>query len=227
MIHLKKSITTTIILLISIVVFSQKSAVYEYGENEYLKGLELYEKEKYGAARQIFDDFLANSPESRSEIRSEASYYRAMSAILLRNDDSEYLTHSFISEFPESPHVDKAAFQLADFFYDKNSWAKSISWFSRIDRFKWDRQDLSEYYFKKGYCYYKRNDFEEARLNFYEILEVESSFHAPAVYYYSHIHYVDENFETALLGFRMIDDDPLFSRLGTYYICQISMDKRV
>ncbi|MEN8230135.1 MAG: tetratricopeptide repeat protein [Bacteroidota bacterium] len=221
MIYLRKTITSFIVLLISLAVFGQKSAVYEYGENDYLKGLELYEKEKYGAARQLFDQFLSNNPGSRSEILSEASFYRAMSAIALRNDDSEYLTHTFISEYPESSHVDEAAFHLADYFYDKNSWAKSISWYNRVDRHKLSREDLSEYYFKKGYCYYKRNDFEAARVNFYEILEVESPYHAPAVYYYAHIHYVDENYETALMGFSMIDDDPLFSSIAPYYICQI------
>ena len=221
MIHLRKTITSIIFLLLTTVVFGQKSAVYEYGDNDYLKGLELFEKEKYGAARQVFDNLLSSNVGSRSEIRSEASFYRAMSAIELRHDDSEYLTHTFISEFPESPHVDEAAFGLADFFYDKNSWAKSISWYNRVDRYKLDRNDLSEYYFKKGYCYYKRNDFENARVNFYEIQEVESTYNAPAVYYYSHIHYVEENYETALMGFRKIDDDPLFSSIAPYYICQI------
>ena len=72
----------------------------------------------------------------------------------------------FISEFPESPHVDEAAFRLGDFFYDKNNWAKSISWYNRVDRFKLDRNELSEYYFKKGYCYYKRNDFEKCQGQF-------------------------------------------------------------
>lgn len=221
MIQLRKTNTIIIFLLLSVSVFGQKSAVYEYGENDYLKGLELYEKEKYSAARQVFDQFLSNSKGSRSEIRSEASFYRAMSAIELKNDDAEYLTHTFISEFPESPHVDEAAFQMGDFFYDKNSWARSISWYNRVDRFKLDRNDLSEYYFKKGYCYYKRNDFEKARVNFYEIQEVESNYNAPAVYYYSHIHYVEENYETALMGFRKIDSDPLFSSIAPYYICQI------
>ena len=118
MIHLRKSITSIIFLVLTIVVFGQKSAVYEYGDNDYLKGLELFEKEKYGAARHLFDQFLSSTIGSRSEIRSEASFYRAMSAVELRHDDSEYLTHTFISEFPESPHVDEAAFRLADFFYD-------------------------------------------------------------------------------------------------------------
>lgn len=210
-----------ILLLCSLSLSGQKNARYYYGDNEYLKGLELYEKEKYGAAREVFEDVLESTGGSRSEIRSEAAFYLAMSAVQLRNDDAEYLVHRFISEYPESPHVNEAAFRCADYFYDKNNWAGSISWFNRVDRSQLDRDDLSEYYFKKGYAFYRRNNFEDARVNFYEILEVSSPFNAPAVYYYSHIHYTEGNYETALMGFRKIVDNPLFSGIAPYYIAQI------
>jgi len=221
MIRSKKIITPIIFLLTSIMSYSQKSAVYEYGDREYLEGLELYENQKYGAARKVLGKYLDDHPGSKSEIRSEASFYMAMSAVELRNDDSEFLVHTFISEYPGSPYVDEAAFRLADFFYDKNSWAKSISWYNKVDRFRIGNEKLPEYYFKKGYSYYKRKDYENARVNFYEILEVESSYTGPATYYYSHINYEQGNYETALKGFRDIDDDPLFSSIAPYYISQI------
>ncbi|MEN8201049.1 MAG: tetratricopeptide repeat protein [Bacteroidota bacterium] len=221
MIHPKKRLASILFILASILAYSQKSAVYEYGDLEYLKGLQLYEKEKYGASRKAFDNYLAGNSDARSEIRSEAAFYRAMSAVELRNDDSEYLVHYFVSEYPESPYVNEASFRLADFFYDKNSWAKSISWYNRVDRYKLDRTQLSEYYFKKGYSYYQRKDNEGARANFYEIQEVESPYNVPAVYYYSHIHYVEGNYETALMGFRRIDKDPLFAEIAPYYVAQI------
>ncbi len=217
----KKPLLIAIPLFVLLPLFSQKSAVYQYGDNLYLQGIELYEQEKYGAARHIFDQVLTENPGSRSVIRAEAAFYRAMSAVELRNDDAEYLVHSFISTYPESPHVDEACFRLADYFYDKNSWASCISWYNRVDRFRLDPEQLSEYYFKKGYSYYERNDFGEARARFYEILEVDSPYQAPATYYYSHIHYTEGNYETALMGFRNIADDPLFSGIAPYYISQI------
>ncbi len=210
-----------LIFLLPFSLFSQKTPVYEYGDNDYLSGLELYEKEKYGAARQVFDGLIAENPGSRSEMVSEAYFYRAMAAVELRNDDSEFLVKLFIDNFPESAHVNEASFRLADFFYDKNDWPRCISWYNKVDRFKLTSADLSEYHFKKGYAYYMRKDYESARVEFYEILDVESSFNAPATYYYSHIHYDDKNYETALMGFRAIDDDPLFSDIAPYYISQI------
>jgi len=221
MIHPKKRLASIIFLLASILAYSQKSAVYEYADLEYLKGLQLYEKEKYGAAREAFGEYLDGPSDARSEIRSEAAYYLAMSAVKLKNDDSEYLVHKFISEHPESPHVNESAFLLADFFYDKNSWAKSISWYNRVDRYKLNGSQLSEYYFKKGYSYYQRKDIEGARASFYEIQDVESPYNMPAIYYYSHIHYEEGNYETAMMGFRRIDSDPMFSEIAPYYIAQI------
>lgn len=221
MIRSKNRIATFIFLLTSFMAFGQKSAVYYYGDNEYLEGLELYENQKYGAAREVLGKYLEEYPGSKSEIRAEASYYMAMSAVELRSDDSEYLVSTFISEYPGSPHVDDAAFRLADFFYDKNSWAKSISWYNRVDRYRIGQVKLAEYYFKKGYSYYKRKDYENARVNFYEILEWDSPYTGPATYYYSHIHYEEKNYETSLMGFREIDDDPLFSGIAPYYISQI------
>jgi len=221
MIQPKKSLLSLIFLLASFLVYAQKSAVYDYADMGYLKGLELYEKQKYGAARKVLDEYLVEHAGSKSELSSEASFYRAMSAVELRNDDSEFLVHNFIAEYPASPYVDEAAFRLADYFYDKNNWAKAVSWFNRVDRFKIGREKLPEYYFKKGYSFYERNDYENARVNFYEILEFESPYQGPATYYYSHIHYVDGNYETALWGFQRIDDDPLFQDIAPYYIAQI------
>ena len=221
MIQSKKRLVSIIFLLASILAYSQKTAVYKYGDTEYLKGLQLYEKEKYGAAKESFNKYLEGTEDTRSEIRSEASFYRAMSAVELRNDDSEFLVYTFISEYPESSYVNEAVFRLAKYFYDKNSWARSVSWFNRVDRHELNPTQLSEYYSKKGYSYYERNDYEEARANLYEIQEVESLYNAPAIYYYSHIQYVQGNYETALMGFRKIDSDPLFSEIAPYYISQI------
>ncbi len=221
MVRQVKLYITILIFILPLSLFSQKTPVYEYGDNAYLNGLELYEKEKYGAARQVFKDLIVENPGSRSEIISEAYFYRAMSALELRSDDSEFLVKEFIDHFPESAHINEASFRLADFFYDKNSWPHCISWYNRVDRHKLSSIELSEYHFKKGYAYYKRKDFESARVEFYEIIEVESSYNAPAIYYYSHIHYEEGNYETAIMGFRLIDDDPLFQDIAPYYISQI------
>ena len=65
MINLRKTITPLIFIFVSLSISGQKSVVYEYGDNDYLNGLQLYEKEKYGAARNVFEQVLEANPGSR------------------------------------------------------------------------------------------------------------------------------------------------------------------
>ncbi|MBN2699382.1 MAG: tetratricopeptide repeat protein [Bacteroidales bacterium] len=221
---MKQLKTVAVSFLFSLLVLplsGQKSAVYFYGDNDYLEALELYEKEKYGAAQKIFGSIMEHYGDERSEIRSEAQFYHAMCAVELLHENAEALVYQFIRSQPASPHVDEAAFRLADYFYDKNSWPKAISWYNRVDRFKLNRDQLTELHFKRGFSSYRRKDYEAARVDFYEILDTDSPYTVPAVYYYSHIHYTEGNYETALMGFRRIQDDPDFSSITPYYIAQI------
>ncbi|HKK62648.1 MAG TPA: tetratricopeptide repeat protein, partial [Bacteroidales bacterium] len=101
------------------------------------------------------------------------------------------------------------------------NWARAVMWYNKVDRLDLTSNQLAEFYFKRGYAYYMRKDFSEARVDFYEILDIDSPYTPPATYYYSHIHYVEENYETALEGFRRIDTDQAFKGIAPYYISQI------
>ena len=212
---------TGILMALSVTLYGQKNAVYEYSGMDFSEGIALYEKEKYSAAREVFSTFIEQHSDPGSQLRAEAMYYHAMCAIRLYNLDAEYQVFRFLGENPESQHVNQLAFELANYFHYKMNWARAIMWYNRVDRQELAFDKKGEYYYKRGYAYYMRKDFEQARINFYEILEVDSPYTPPATYYYSHIHYVEENYETALMGFRRIDTDPMFTAIAPYYISHI------
>ena len=58
-------------------------------------------------------------------------------------------------------------------------------------------------------------------MTFYEIKDIDTKYAAPALYYYSHIAYIQENYETALQGFLKLVDDETFAPVAPYYIAQI------
>jgi len=208
-------------LLLSASVAGQKSASYIYSDKDLNAGIELFEREKYGAARVELEKVIEATEGEETQVRAEAMYYYAMSAIKLYNLDAEYEVFRFLAENPESPHVNDLCFQLANYFHYKMNWSRAIMWYNKVDRQDLSIEEKPEFYFKRGYAYYMRKDYEKARVDFYEILDVDSPYTAPATYYYSHIHYVEENYETALMGFRKIDTDPLFTTIAPYYIAQI------
>jgi len=209
------------LLVFSSTLSGQKSAAYVYTDKDLYEGIELFEKEKYGAARNSLEKIIAATEGEETQLRAEAMYYYAMCAINLYNRDAEYQVFRFIGENPESPHVNELCFQLGNYFHYKMNWARAIMWYNKVDRLDLSIDELPEFYFKRGYSYYMRKDFQNARVDFYEILDIDSPYTAPATYYYSHIHYVEENYETALIGFRKIDTDPLFTSIAPYYISQI------
>ncbi len=215
-------------LLIVIICFSgvqaimaQKSMIYVYNNKDFYKGLELFEKEKYGAARKFFDRVTEREKIEKSELKSEAQYYQALCAIELFNLDAEYLVFTFVNDNPESPLINEVYFRLADYMYKKKNYPRTIMYYNKVDRFLLEDDQLSEYYFQKGYSHYMRRNLEDARVNFYEIKDTDSKYSSPALYYYSHIAYDQENYETAIKGFITLLDDKTFSPIAPYYVAQI------
>lgn len=202
-------------------VSAQKSEIYSFDKRNFYKGFELYEKEKYGAARYFFDKVLENSGPGKSDLKAEARFYRAMCSIELFNIDAEYMVFEFVNENPESPQINEAWFRLADFMYKKKNYPGTIRYYEKVDRYRLKPDELSQYYFQKGYSHYMRRQMEEARVNFYEIKDTESKYSSPALYYYSHIAYDQGNYQTSLEGFLRLMDDETFSEIAPYYVAQI------
>ncbi|MFW5820592.1 MAG: tetratricopeptide repeat protein [Bacteroidota bacterium] len=222
---LRKSLLFLIISAIfsipAIKINAQKSKIYSFDEKAFYKGLDYFKKEKYGVARNFFDRALKNTGSEKSDIKSEAQFYRAMSSVELFNNDAEYLVFEFVKENPSSPHVNEAWFRLADYMYKKKNYPRTITYYEKVDRFLLEKDELSEYYFQKGYSHYMRREYDMARVSFYEIKDIDSKYSSPALYYYSHIAYDQENYQTALEGFLRLLDDKTFSEIAPYYVTQI------
>jgi TolA-binding protein len=215
---------TLFFILFSLLIFplqAQKTRINTSPDRNYFKGLELYTMEKYSAAQEFFTKAIESYGNEMSELRAGAMYYSALCAIELFNMDAEYKVFEFVSQNPESQLINDANFRLAGYLYQKKTYSKAISYYNKVDRFVLNPTELSEYYFNKGYSYYMLNDLENARVNFYEIKDIDSKYSSPALYYYSHIVYEQKNYETALNGFLRLLDDPTFSSIAPYYVTQI------
>ena len=114
------------ICLLFIVFFSttkiltaQLTAYDKLLDTKYNKAIELLDKEKYVAAQKLFEDIVHDVSYTNSLEQSNSSYYSMLCAIELFNDNAEVLGIRFIGRNPESPFVNKARFQLANFEYVK------------------------------------------------------------------------------------------------------------
>ena len=218
---LHASLLTGFLFVTVIAVWSQKPHYFSTKESQYRRAEDLYEKQKYAAAQKLFDDFIAKNQENKDLLTVQAEYYAAKCALFLFNNDAEYRLFVFISNHPESSLVKKAVFEMALFQYQKKSYRKAIEYFNRVDVASLNEQETSEYYFKLGYSYFMRKDYDKAKLAFYEIKDIRSDYSSPAIYYYAHIAYRENNYQTALKEFRRLTEDENFSPIVPYYIVQI------
>ncbi len=206
---------------------AQKTAAYDNPDYSYGRAMKLFNKKLYGAAKKEFEKTAAMISDENSDMRVSAEYYNALCAVELFNDDAEFLLRKFIKEHPQSTYIRKIYFQLGKFQYRKKNYRAVIKSFEKVDVQELSKEDQAEFYFKKGYSFFKRKKYEEAKKAFFEIMERDSKYKNLAVYYYSHIAYLDHNYETALKGFLSLQDDEYLKPVIPYYIVHIYyMQKR-
>ena len=189
--------------------------------SEFNRAMDLFNKEKYAAAIRLFDSYIQEGKGNTSIRIEEAEYYAALSALKLFNPDAEYRMLIYLSKHPESPRLNEGRISLADYFYQNKSYRKASTYYETVNRFELSDEKLPEYYFRYGYSLYVRGDKAKALTMFSEIKDKDTEYSAPAIYYFSHIAYEQEMYETALEGFNKLRGDETFGSIVPFYITQI------
>jgi TolA-binding protein len=202
-------------------VFAQKTVVLIHEDVEFKNAIELFQKEKFGAAQKSFNKIISSHNNLNSSIRSDAEYYSAICAIELFNKDGEFYLKQFITNYPESPKVKNAYFYLAKYNYIKKKYTEANEWFDKVDIYDLTTEELAEFYFKRGYSYFMTEKIDLAKKDFYEIKDIDNIYAASAKYYYAHILYNEKNYETALKDFLKLQYNETFKSVVPFYIAQL------
>lgn len=201
--------------------YSQETERYTHEWKSYRQGLELFDKEKYTAAFEAFEQAKQQINDPNSAEYEACDYYQALCSVELFNRNAAYELKQFIQHYPESPRVVQVYFQLGRYYYRKKSWEEATEWLSKIDEYDLTATDRHEFFFRKGYAFFRQDSLQPAKRALYELINVPSYYHAPANYYYGHIAYLEGNYETSLQSFKRIESDEKFSVIVPYYITQI------
>ncbi|MDQ3191520.1 MAG: tetratricopeptide repeat protein [Bacteroidota bacterium] len=214
-------ILIAIMLIMAGAASAQQTAVHTDPDKDYKLALELYNKEKFAAARSLFEKAVSSNKDAHSEIKINCDFYSAMCAVELFHNDAEDKLNTFIENHPESPKVGIAIFKLGNYHYRKKKYKNAIEQYELVDIYELTTDELAEFYFKAGYSYYETEQYDQASKMFFEIKDVDTRYTNPANYYYSHISYTTKNYETALVGFQKLQNEPVFGPIVPYYISQI------
>ncbi len=216
-----KAVTFFFLLFFMLRVTGQQT-IYHTAEDKYYKiALDFYEKEKYSTAQKYFERALQNEKIKNSLTCEKASFYHAMCAVKLFNEDAPYHVHEFIKNYDGSLYTNKAYFELGGYYYGRKKYTDAIETYLKCSPEDLEKEESAELYFKLGYSHFMNKEYEEATMAFGHIIDLKTKYTPPAIYYYSHIHYKNENYEVALRGFLKLLDDETFGPIAPYYISQI------
>ncbi|MTI31169.1 tetratricopeptide repeat protein [Xanthovirga aplysinae] len=184
--------------LLSTKSLAQDISIGKPADKLFKEGFELFQKENYSPARQIFESYLSSSNSSK-EYLVDAQYYLALSALRLGNPDGEYLIENFVESFPKNSKARLAYFELGNFYFSQKGYAKAIKYYEKADDNQLNEDQLNQKRFQLGYALFSRKKYEEALENFNLLKRSENSFTYSASYYAGFIAYSKEEYERALL----------------------------
>ncbi len=207
--------------LCSFVIVAQKTAIYTDEARNYKVGQELFDKKKYAAAQDKFEQAIQRINDNQNEIQIDAEYYRALCALELFNKDAEFLFQQFVLMHPDNPRAKTVYYQLGRHSYQRKKFKDAIKWLEKVDEYDLPKEHRVEYNFKLGHSYFQKKKYDKAKQPLHFVKDQESDYSNTARYYFGHIEYVSKNYQTALIAFKKLETDPSFKRIVPYYIGQI------
>ncbi len=209
------------LMLVSALVSAQKTSIYMSPDAEYRMALELYNKKKFGAAQELFQQIIDKNQNPQSEISITSQYYFAICAVELFHPDAEKHLVAFINQNTTHPLQGLASFQMGNLQYRNKNFDEAIEWFAKVDTYDLNDEQKEELTFKTGYAHFQNENYEEAKQHFFDIQNPSSIYYPSASYYYGHISYTEENYETALVYLQRLNEDENFGSIVPYYITHI------
>jgi len=216
---LKKYIFYLAIWMCYTLSYAQNTATHNAQDRLFFDGTELYDKQKYVAAREMFRQFIQHNRTDEKSV--EAEYYIALCALNLFNDDAEYLFSKFIADYPNHVKAGRAGYDLGCFFYNNKKYDKAIEYFDKADVEMLSGNEKSELYFKSGYSFFTKKDFTSALERFNQCKASRHQYTYAANYYAGYIEFKNAEYDAALADLNKAAENAEYKKIVPILIANI------
>ncbi len=218
---MKKTAIALILLSMALGATAQKATADERRDDLYRRATDLYQKQKYAAAQQIYDQ-IAQGAGTRADLSTaDACYYAGVCSEKLDNDDASFRLEEFLRLYPQSSRCNMARFYLGNFYYARAEYDKALGWYRLVDAKEVEYNHRSEYNFKTGYCHFQKGNLQKASDCFAQQVGGKSKYASSSLYYYAHIQYMNGQYDLALKNFKELEQDRKFANIAPSYIARI------
>lgn len=185
----------------------------------YNKGIELFDKEKFGAAQRQFSIFLDKCDDPLLKINTE--YYIATCALELMNPDALTMFTRIMEKYPESPKAKASAYQLGRYYFRQKEYRNALEQMETVDTGFLSPEEVSEYNFIIGYCHFRKDNYAQAKMAFAKTTEIKNKYYFPANYYYGFLLYNESDWDNSLKHFERVTSSKIYGPVVPLYIAQI------
>lgn len=200
---------------------AQQTEFYKNPGARYRQAVELFEKQAYNPAKEVFDKLIAQD-QLNSELEKEnSSYYSSVCAVELGDKDALYRVESFAAKYPESKWLPAINFDLGKIYFDKKQYSQALEAFDKVSPKKLSPEQRSDLNYMKGVCYLRKSNFNAALSSFDKVDKKNSGYAANAEYYTAHIYYQRADYEKALTGFESLKENRKFKKYVPNYLINI------
>ncbi len=200
--------------------YGQQSAIFGDVSHEIRLGRELFYQGKFNAAYHQFEQ-VQGLVNPASERWAEAEYYKAVSALKASHASGSRMLERFLKEHASSPYKNQALIAMGDYQFEKKQYGALLRTYGEVDPARMSEEERVRMKYQKGYAHLMQEESDLALAEFYAVKDLNQIYSRPATYYYAHIMYLQENYQSALDEFRKLEDDPAFSRVIPLYVSQI------
>ena len=202
------------LLLTSHLVLAQQSSIYTHDLKEYDKAVSLYKDKQYQSAQILFEN--VKSEIQNQEIQADCAYYIANCAIRLNQIGADDLIERFVEDYPTSTKQNQAYIEVAHYYFEQGSYAKSLEWFDKVNEKSMSYEDQERYNFQKGYTYFVAKNKKEASKYFNKVLN-SKTFGSQAKYYLGYMSYETDDYESATQYFDQVQDKDKYKEKMGYF----------
>lgn len=206
--------------VVSFATYSQDLLSQQKAERLFSTGLSLIDHKQYGAAREVFSDYL-NTADASETKRAEALYFKAFCSLNLFHSDSEKQIEDFIKDNATHPKAITANYDLGNFYYAEKNYKRASLFYTKVDFAGLSQEQQRIGRFRWGYSLFNQKFLKEALEQFNYNKTIGGEYGPASSYYAGFIEYSQGDFVNSLIDLKRAEQNEAYSKIVPYLVANV------
>lgn len=195
--------------------YAVKTADGQEDLKEFRDAVRLYGKGMTNRSRTLFDSM------SDKDAKADYEGYSVLCDVLMNTPGYELKMQEFFRNHPYSIHIPQIRYANALNLFDALDYKAASEELALIESKQLDKDQRTEFLFKRAYCDLENNNLDLALERFTEVEKLPvSDYSVPSRYAIGYINYQKKEFKEALPWFEQSSVDSRFESISNWYILE-------